>query len=352
MYERSARRVTRAPRFRAGPPPRVGETFAGFALRAELGRGAVATVYLAEVGARRFALKVLHEWLADDPEAIESFRDELRLSAFIRHPNVGQVVSAGDARRLPYLLGELVDGRAYSAVMRHAERSSSRLPVAFHLAVCARVAAGLHAAHEARDGRGASLGIVHRDVKPENVIVGFDGCVKLVDFGIARSSISRQTLDPASLNGTLAYLSPEQVLAPWSVDKRADIWALGVMLWEAVSRRRLFHRPSSAETLWNVVHLEPPPLLSVSADVPRDVSELVARCMAREREERPPDLATVENALRFAAIRGGFCSEQSIRAWMLICYSDAERRGGAPSEHSATQGPEMLQLVELVQRMS
>ena len=179
-----------------------------------LGVGAMASVDLAEVeegGAiRRVAVKRPHAFLAADPETVAAFEDEALLGASIRHPNVVRVLELVRGDELALVL-EWVDGLDLAAVVRAAEAAGRRLPVDVVAAIARDVLAGLHAAHDSCGPDGSALGIVHRDVSPQNVLVGFDGVARVTDFGVAKAAGRHQHTEQGSVKGKLGYIAPEQL---------------------------------------------------------------------------------------------------------------------------------------------
>ncbi|MBC7171019.1 MAG: serine/threonine protein kinase, partial [Polyangiaceae bacterium] len=231
----------------------------------EVASGGMATVYLgrspARVGRDRFvALKVAHPHLARDTTFLDMFTDEARLASRIHHPNVCRVLDFDGAAREPYLAMEFLSGEnlasvfgRYAQLTRAVENGEAlTLDLERHAALTARVmadaCAGLHAAHELRDDDGEPLHVVHRDVSPENIFLTYDGVVKIVDFGVARTARQHHRTSTGFVKGKLAYLQPE-ALKGSKLDRRADVWGIGVTLWELLTGKRLFRRDGDLETL-------------------------------------------------------------------------------------------------------
>jgi len=236
-----------------------------YALYGELAAGGMATVHLGRllgpVGfSRTVAIKRLHEQFAKDPEFVSMFLDEARLCARIRHPNVVPTldVIAGDRQLL--LVMEYVQGESLSRLFRAAVARGERVPLKVAVAIMSGVLHGLHAAHEAKDERGQPLGIVHRDVSPQNVLVGADGVARVLDFGIAKAKGRLHTTQDGRVKGKLAYMAPEQLRSD-PVDRKSDIFAASVVAWELFTGKRLFEGESEAATITKVL-LTPIPLPS------------------------------------------------------------------------------------------
>ncbi len=215
-----------------------------YALYGAIAAGGMATVHLGRlmgpVGfSRTVAIKRLHAQYASDPEFVSMFLDEARLAARIRHPNVVPTLDVVATSGELFLVMEYVPGESLSRLSRAARERRTAMPLRVLSAIMTSVLHGLHAAHEARDERGSPLGIVHRDVSPQNVLVGTDGQARVLDFGVAKAAGRMQTTKEGQIKGKLAYMPPEQ-LKGGSVTRQTDIYAAGVMLWELLTGQRLF----------------------------------------------------------------------------------------------------------------
>ncbi len=265
-------------------------TLGRYELRYRVARGGMATVYLARLSteqgfAKWLAIKTIHPHVADDAKYVELFLDEARLAARINHPNVCSVFDFGASDGTYFLAMEYLHGQALNQVMRRLEPRQG-LPAAIAARIVADIAQGLHAAHELRDAQGQSAGVVHRDVSPHNVFVLYDGIAKVVDFGIAKSNQSqRARTSTRELKGKLAYMSPEQ-LHREEVDRRGDLWALGVVLWEVLAGRHLFARESEIATVDAIARDPIPVLSSVRPDVPPALEAVVSRALQRDASAR------------------------------------------------------------------
>ncbi len=257
-----------------------------YALERVLGHGGMATVFLASdtVLDRRVALKSLAGNVAADPELRARFLREARFAARLVHPNVVQVYDAGEDEEGPYLVMEVVDGETLAATLAR----RGHLPPAEIVVLGIELCSALAAAHAG--------GIVHRDVKPQNVLLGRDGAVKLADFGIARSHEATALTQAGSVLGTAAYLAPEQARGE-PAGPAADLYALGVVLYEALAGRR----PYEAGSLHDLVLLrerEPPvPPRVLAPDVPAELDASVLRCLALDPAGRPASAAALARDL-------------------------------------------------------
>ncbi|MBS2012697.1 MAG: serine/threonine protein kinase [Deltaproteobacteria bacterium] len=222
---------------RMGDPPSH-DLHGGYDVERTLGVGGMATVVLARLDdGRRVAVKELHPFLASDVDCVADFDDEVRLSAAVRHPNVVRTLGAVQGVLGPAMVMEWVDGVDLRALLAAAARAGAPLPLDVVAAIARDVLAGLHAAHEAVGEGGEALAIVHRDVSPENILVGLDGVARVFDFGVAQAACRPRRAEPGAIAGKLGYLAPEQLAGEG--DRRADLFAVGLVLWELLTGARM-----------------------------------------------------------------------------------------------------------------
>jgi serine/threonine-protein kinase len=286
-------------------------TLGKYRLLAELGRGGMAEVYLAvahgPAGFNKLAvLKQITPTLAEDPEFLTMFLDEARLAARLSHPNVVQTNEVGEDAGRYFIAMEYLEGQPLNRVLHRLGRDGG-LPLGMHLRVLVEALAGLHHAHELTDYDGTPLGVVHRDATPHNVFLTYDGQVKVVDFGIAKAMNSSSDTRTGVLKGKVAYMSPEQARGD-TVDRRADLFSVGVMIWEALAHRRLWKGMTDVAILHHVVTGEVPKPSDVRPGVPRALEAVCLRALAlnpRERFTTALELqASLEAALDDAGERG------------------------------------------------
>ncbi len=227
-----------------GPALGAGSRLGRYEILAPLRAGGMASLFLGRrVGpagfARPVAIKVVHAHLASDPTFVEMFLEEARLAARIQHPNVVHTEELGEERGMYYLAMEYIHGCTLSQFLaRLVEQKRPLAPdVAAHIVM--KLADGLHAAHEVKDEAGHPLCVVHRDISPQNVLLSYDGQVKLIDFGVAKAAGRTRETQGGFLKGKISYMSPEQA---WGrpIDRRTDVYALGIVLWECLTETRLF----------------------------------------------------------------------------------------------------------------
>lgn len=280
-----------------------------YQLIGEIASGGMATVFLARLAgvggfSRLVAIKRLHPHLAREREFVEMFLDEARLAAGIHHQNVVGIQEIGTSDGGYYLVMDYVEGVTLATLLGDLSASQRRLPIPAVLRVVIDTLYGLQAAHELVDeATGMPLAVVHRDCTPQNILVGIDGSSRLTDFGIARAASRIGSTRDGSMKGKLAYMAPEQTKGD-ALDSRADLFSVGVVLWEALSGRRLFRGTTEAETLRRLL-VEPIPSLSDVAGIHPALSEACARALAREPDDRYPNAVAMIEGLEDAAREWG-----------------------------------------------
>jgi eukaryotic-like serine/threonine-protein kinase len=284
----------------------------------------MATVHLGRLEgvkgfARVVAIKRLHPHLAANKDFADRFFEEAKLASRVRHANVVQTIDVALDGDAGLVVMEYVHGETLGRLLQVACRSDEPPPPPVIGAIMSGVLHGLHAAHEATNPRGMPLGIVHRDVSPQNILVGSDGIARVLDFGIAKATSDSAATPGAQLKGKLAYMAPEQ-LRGQPVSPSTDIFAAAVVLWESLVGRRLFLDETEAKTLSNVLRLriEPPSALAPSVPAPLDL--VVLRGLERERSRRFGSAREMAIALEAACPPA---SSAAVGAWMEGLASEA-----------------------------
>ena len=239
--------------------------------------------------------RILPEY-AGHQEFVRMFLDEARIAATLHHTNIVTVHDIGEEQGQVYFAMEFLHGEDLSRVVRRAGEIKQPLVLDSVLTIIAGVCAGLHYAHERRAADGKPLGIVHRDVSPHNVFVSYDGGIKLLDFGIAKATTSMANTRTGVLKGKVAYMSPEQAYSE-PVDRRSDIFCIGILMWELTTGKRLYRRRSELETLKALVDQDAPPPSSVVEGYPPELEQIVMKCLARKKDERWATIDTLDRAL-------------------------------------------------------
>ncbi len=271
---------------------RSGPTIIGrYAVHDEIASGGMATVHLGRllgpVGfSRTVAIKRLHPQYAKDPDFSSMFIDEARLAARIRHPNVVATLDVVAMESELLLVMDYVQGESLSRLLRTARNRQELVPLRILTTTLAGILHGLHAAHEAKTERGERLEIVHRDVSPQNILVGSDGVARVLDFGVAKAAVRMQSTREGQIKGKLSYMAPEQLRGDSNVDRRVDVYAAGVVLWEGLVGKRLFEAENEGRLLTKIL-LEPVPSPQMFVpSIPNELSDIVMRALARNRDER------------------------------------------------------------------
>lgn len=268
-----------------------GQVLGRYELLLPVARGGMAEVWAARLhGSRGFrklvAIKTILRGAIDDTRMEQMFLAEAELASRIQHPNVVQTLELGEHTSGLYLVLEWVDGQSLSALLSEASAYGG-LPLPIAVNLVGQACKGLHAAHELTDENGAPLGVVHRDISPQNVLVSFSGTVKVVDFGIAKATAAASTLTEAGeVKGKLAYMAPEQLRGA-EVDRRADIFSMGTLLYAMTTGRHPFRGDHPSATLRNITTRGsvPPPSAHVE-DYPSALEEVVLKSLKKEPSER------------------------------------------------------------------
>ncbi|HLK39374.1 MAG TPA: serine/threonine-protein kinase [Polyangiaceae bacterium] len=279
-------------------------------LIAELARGGMGVVYLAVLRGpagfnKLLVVKELRGELLDDTMAVTMFLDEARLAARLNHPNIVQTIEVGSEGRRRFIAMEFLDGQPLQRVLSRAKRLGHEMPLDMRVRVIADVLEALEYAHSLADFDGKPLRVVHRDVSPQNVLVTYEGHVKLVDFGIAKTADATQHTRGGLLKGKMRYMAPEQVGGE-KIDRRADLFAVGVMLWEAVAGRRTWEGKADGAILRSLMAGEIPRVVDARPDADADLVAVVERATHVDPEARYPTARAMRDDLeRWTASRGG-----------------------------------------------
>jgi serine/threonine-protein kinase len=298
---------------RRSAPRQVGR----YTLFAEIASGGMATVYFGQmVGAHGFsrvvAIKRMLPRLARDPSFHAMFVDEARLASRVQHPNVVPILDVLDEGGEVMIVMDYVRGPSLSTLLKTMVEKGEKAPVPVIASIVCGMLAGLHAAHEAKDRQGRTLGIVHRDVSPQNVLVGVDGVSRLMDFGVAKATNRLAQTQEQQLKGKLAYMAPEQ-LQGGGVDRRTDVFAAAVVLWGALAGRRLFRGSDVTETMSEVLRGEIPSLSLFRDDVPPALEAAMRRALERDREARQATAEELAEAIERAC---PLASPRAVAEWV------------------------------------
>jgi serine/threonine-protein kinase len=282
------------------------ESLGRYELIRHLASGGMAQVYLARANglggfARHVVVKAMSAQRQDDEAYVRMFLDEARLAAMLHHQHIAQVYEVGCGDDGTYfLVMEYVHGVTVRAVLEAAHNRGAKLPLELGVSVAIASAAGLHHAHECCDLDGRPLGIVHRDVSPSNVLLGHDGSIKLIDFGIAKANQRTTHTATGCIKGKTGYMAPEQARG-YAVDRRTDVFALGVLAYELTTQSRAFHAPSQFETMQRTLRGEVKPPSQVVPGYPRELEDVIMTALEVDPDERFQDAEAMRSALDHVA---------------------------------------------------
>lgn len=306
--------------------------FGRFDLLGRVAVGGMAEILLARdsiegAGSRQVIIKAVRGEFAEDGDFAKMFLDEGRLAMRLTHPNICTVYQCGRHNGRFFIAMEYVHGHTLREMMVRAAKRGRAMPIPLLLRIFALVAEALDYAHRAKDSQGRELAIVHRDVSPHNIMIRYDGVVKLLDFGVAKAAHGQHSTESGALKGKFSYMSPEQALGD-PVDSRADVFALGVCIFESVTGRRLFHRKAQYDTLKAILEVDPPPLSAFRDDVPDELEAIVKRALAKDPEQRYQRAADLAHDLE--GLLGGLravASTARIGELMEELFQEEARRG-------------------------
>jgi eukaryotic-like serine/threonine-protein kinase len=266
------------------------ETFGRYQLLKKLATGGMGQVFLARqqgpVGFEKLVVvKRILPHLAEEQEFVQMFFDEARIAAHLNHPNIAQIYDLGEAEGTYYIAMEYVHGDSVRSVNSRANMDRGGIPLALKCRIIADAAAGLDFAHRAKSSSGQPMGLIHRDVSPQNILAGFNGSVKIIDFGVAKARGKVSHTLTGAIKGKYAYMSPEQARGE-PLDPRSDVFGLGIVFYELLTSTRLFKRETENETLRAVVGAKIEPPSAITKGIPKALDVIVLKALARKRKER------------------------------------------------------------------
>ncbi len=274
----------------SSPAPTSTGSVGRYQLYDELATGGMGSVYLGRMKGpagfgRMVAVKRLHAHLAREESFRNAFVDEARLASRVVHPNVVQTLDVVATERELFLVMELVLGEPLVTLWNACRGTDHPLPRAVALGLASQVLQGLHAAHEALDEQGRPLGIIHRDVSPQNVLVGVDGVARLLDFGVAKANGRLQTTEDGVVKGKFAYMAPEHITGA-KLDRRADVYSASVLLWELLTGERVFDTADKTQIMFLAAQGAVRRPTAVAPDLPAALEDIVMKGLERDPERR------------------------------------------------------------------
>jgi serine/threonine-protein kinase len=302
------------------------------------------------------ALKRILPHLGDNKEFTDMFVDEAKMVAGLAHPNIVQIFDLGLIDKSYYIAMEYVHGRDLRTIMRRAREKGLRMPLDLSLRVVSQVCAALEYAHRKKDDRGRPMEIVHRDVSPQNILISFEGEVKLVDFGIAKAATKASNTDRGALRGKLLYMSPEQAWGR-TIDRRSDVFSLGIVLYEMVTETKPFIGAGTELTILELVRqCVITPAREVNPRVPEALDRVIMKALAREPAERYQDAGQMQRGLeRFLRERPPVTARDLARFLELLFDRGEREEGGAEERRGGREGapdhtPDPMSLDSLLKR--
>jgi eukaryotic-like serine/threonine-protein kinase len=324
------------------------QTFGKYTLLKKLATGGMAEVWLArqtgiEGFKRHLVIKRILPHLADDPEFVQMFLNEARIAANFNHPNIAQIYDLGEVGGAYYIAMEFVHGEDLGRIMRKAWGTGQWIAYPIGIRIVALACEGLYYAHTRNDDSGRPLQVVHRDISPQNILIGFDGSVKVVDFGIAKAVDSASMTKSGAIKGKFAYMAPEQASGR-PIDHRADLFAIGLTLYELLTGTRPLKKDSEIATLQAALACDIPPPSQV-AEVPGELDPIVMRAIAKKADDRYPDARQFGMALEeFLVTKQWIAGSVQISELMATLFADRlaeEAKLGRPDpgDDSIKSGP-------------
>jgi serine/threonine protein kinase len=318
----------------------VGDVYGPYTLLERVAGGGMAEVFKAKrAGVEGFekvvAVKRILHHLSDNQEFVEMFVDEAKLVAGLTHPNIVQIFDLGKLDETYFIAMEYVHGRDLRTILRRAKDRGLRVPLDLSAFVVSRVCAALDHAHRRKDDQGRPMRIVHRDVSPQNILISFDGDVKLTDFGIARAATKATSGDRGALRGKLLYMSPEQA-SGLPMDRRSDVFSVGIVLYEMITDRKPFLGTSEKGILEMVRECRIDPPAKWNSRVPERMERIVMRALAKDPEQRFEDAGEMHRELERALLELKPPTSQELARLMEVLFERHERGvKDAPEEAGA-----------------
>ena len=320
----------------SAPPGRAGswrdDSFGPYRLLDRVAVGGMAEVFKAKrSGVEGFekivALKRILPHLSENKEFLTMFVDEAKMVAGLTHPNIVQIFDLGKIESSYYIAMEYVHGHDLRSIVKRTQHKGLRMPLDLSLRVVSQVCSALEYAHRKKDERGQHMEIVHRDVSPQNILISFEGNVKLADFGIAKAATKASKTERGALRGKLLYMSPEQAWGH-TVDRRSDVFSLGIVLYEMVTERKPFGGADSEATILDLVRkcvITPP--RAVNPRVPEALDRVIMKALARNSEERYQDAGQMQRGIEKILRERPPVTARDLARFLELLYNKEEREG-------------------------
>jgi serine/threonine protein kinase len=289
------------------------------------------------------AVKRILPHLSDNKEFVDMFIDEAKMVAGLTHPNIVQISDLGKIDKSYYIAMEYVHGKDLRTILRHARERGLRLPLDLSVLVVSRVCAALEYAHRARDDQGRAMRIVHRDISPQNILISFEGDVKLTDFGIAKAATKATVSDAGALRGKLLYMSPEQA---WGkpMDRRSDVFSLGIVFYEMVTDQKPFLGASEMSILETVRECRISPPSSFNPRIPEKIEKVILKALERDPDERYQDAAEMSRDLERVLRERQPPTPVELARYMEILFDRAGHGHAEDDAHRAEDSPRGIEI--------
>jgi len=315
------------------------DVFGPYQLLDRIAVGGMAEVFKAKrTGAAGFektlAVKRILPHLSDNEEFVNMFVDEAKMVAGLSHPNIVQIFDLGQIEKSFFIAMEYVHGRDLRTILKRAKEKELRLPLDLALRIASGLSAALEFAHRKKDERGRAMELVHRDVSPQNILISFEGDVKLTDFGIAKAATKASNTDRGALRGKLLYMSPEQAWGK-SLDHRSDLFSLGLVLYEMITDEKPFllgHDGSEMTILEKVRRCEIAPPRSLNPKIPESLDRVVMKALHKDPEERFQDAVEMNRALERVMRERQPLSVSELKRFMELLFDRDEREEAIPDD--------------------
>ncbi len=329
----------------------VPEKLGRYRVLTKIGEGGMAIVYLgmrtgpaiAEDDDKFVAIKVIKDEYAHREDFVAMFLDEVKIVASLRHPSIVRLLEFGQEGKRLYCAIELVMGQSLFKVWDSCKMRRSRLRYDFSAYVGARIAEGLHVAHELKGPNGNNIGFVHRDVSPSNVLISYDGRIKIIDFGLAKAEHRLSRTFAGVVKGKYAYMAPEQA-STGNVDRRTDIFALGVTLWEITVDKRLFKKKDDVDTLIAVNACNVPDPCGLVLGYPRPLWRVLRRAMRKEPDKRYSTALEMSRELDACSRLEGRAMSQAAVGKVMCALFPLEAENDQAMLHQASEASESIEL--------
>jgi serine/threonine protein kinase len=332
--------------------------FGAYTIHEPLGAGGMASVHLADWHPpkgppRRVALKRLFPHIAENEDLVAMFIDEARLARYLRHPGIARVYEFGRLRGTYFIAFEFVQGPTVQQLARQCDKHVGYIPIPVVLEVCIQLCDALHHAHNLCDENGLPLGLVHRDVSPQNLIVSTAGFVKLIDFGLAKAKYSSVQSVSGVIKGKLSYVAPEYL--DGTLDVRCDLWAVGVLMHELITGNRLFDASDPIATLDRVKKMPIPPPSRFRAEVVSALDDIVFRALERDPRKRWQNAASLRAALATHTREYPPLTRSQLVSWVEWAFGQthkAQQDSGLSALHDIIESGQIEAIGELEDAVS